>query len=73
MALETSCLTAWELQKLETFHVKKLRIMMTGAAARQTNTWVRRACHTHTITSQLIAERIHWLKSMLKDPTHNAA
>eukprot|EP00972_Heterocapsa_arctica_P081792 12055370-Heterocapsa_arctica.AAC.1 len=41
MALETSCLTAWELQQLETFQVKKLRIMMAGAAVRQTNTWVR--------------------------------
>eukprot|EP00972_Heterocapsa_arctica_P110851 16324360-Heterocapsa_arctica.AAC.1 len=56
-----------------TFQVKELRILMTGTTARHTNDLVRRTCHTYTVTSQLIAKQIRWLKSMMKDPSHNTA
>eukprot|EP00972_Heterocapsa_arctica_P065655 9689818-Heterocapsa_arctica.AAC.1 len=51
--------------------MRKLRILLHGQAARQTNDWVRAFTRCPTLASQLQARHIHWLQVLLISPSHH--
>eukprot|EP00972_Heterocapsa_arctica_P047351 6985170-Heterocapsa_arctica.AAC.1 len=69
--LEACAITDLELSRIESYHMRKLRILLHGQAARQTNDWVRAFTHCPTFASQLQARRIHWLQVLLTSPSHH--
>eukprot|EP00972_Heterocapsa_arctica_P114218 16441337-Heterocapsa_arctica.AAC.1 len=64
-------MTRLELQRLESFRMRKLRVLHLGQAARQTNEWTREAAQCPTLASILQARRIRWLQVLLAAPTEH--
>eukprot|EP00972_Heterocapsa_arctica_P038629 5692231-Heterocapsa_arctica.AAC.1 len=73
MSTLTSGLTALALSpngpaQLDCFHQRKLRILLHGEAAFQTNNWVLQRLHIPSIAPFLCAQRISWIQRIISLP-----
>ena len=70
--LEVAALTKHEIHALDTFQVRQLRVLLLDLAKFKTNDWLRTFTKVPTVDSALRSRRLHWLKSLLRDPHEHA-
>lgn len=59
--------------RLEKWHIKRLRVMLLGYAAGSTNYQVRQVCNVPSVHAALLKRRIRFLQKVSSNPEHHAA